>query len=90
MRNENLDVFFADFGVEVQWNASKFKGILDMPDELAGDMVLSTEYILTVKTSDVVGLRDGNLLTVDNEDYRVRSCRKLEDGKLTGVMLGKV
>ena len=47
------NTYLLDFGQDVTVGGSTVKGILDMPDEIvAGDMVVITDYLLTVKTSD--------------------------------------
>lgn len=90
---EDLDVFFGDElgAVDVVIDATTVSGYLDMPDELVGNgLVLSTEYSLTVKTSDVSGLAAGDEIEVDGDDYEVRDVRKIDDGKLSRVALAKV
>ena len=91
---ENLDIYFADLGQDVYFQGKKLKGILNMPDEiLAGDMIVSTDYVLTVQTkefSDVV-LGDTLTITVNSvrEDYEVKTKRMEDDGKLSVITLSK-
>jgi hypothetical protein len=87
---EDLDVFFSDFAVDVVSGDSTFKGILDQPDEIVGQFGISTEYVLTCKSSDVSGLDNGSTVTIDSADYTVRDVRKLDDGKLSKLSLSKV
>lgn len=88
---ENLDVLFADFAVEVTKGSATFKALFDTPDDLvASGLVLSTEYTLTVKTVDVSGVVDGDVLSIDGVSYEVRQIRKIDDGALSRVVVSKV
>ena len=88
---EDLDSFFNDFKVDVLYESIIYKGILEMPDEIvADDRVLTTDYELTVKTSDLGGLAFDTELKVDNIKYKVRSTRKIDDGSLSIISLLKV
>lgn len=90
MEGEILDVFFDDLGVEVTFGSSTFRGIFDMPDEsIAGGLVLTTEYSVTVKSVDVVGVIAGDEFEINGELYEVRQVRKYDDGKLSHVALSK-
>ncbi len=54
---EDLDTFFGDFSENVSYNNTTYKGILEQPDEIvADDRVLTTDYQLTVKTTDLGSL----------------------------------
>lgn len=89
--NENLDVFLADFGVTVVKGSTTTTGVLDMPSEvIAGGMVITTDYALTIKTSALPGLGYGDSLTVDGEAYTVREVRAQDDGRFSIVYLSKV
>jgi hypothetical protein len=89
--NEDLTIFFQDFGVSCTAGAVTALGILDMPGQvLAGGMVLSTDYTLTVRTADFGGLLYGDGITVDGVNYQVREARKLDDGAFTELMLSKL
>lgn len=88
---ENLGVFLADFGVAVSSGSYSGLGILDMPSEIiAGGMVLTTDYQVTVKTSDFPVMNRGDSMTVDAVSYTVREARQTDDGKFTNVFLSKV
>lgn len=88
--DENLDVFLADFGLDVQFGTTTTKGILDMPDQniLSGD-VISTEYSLTFKTEDLPDLKSGDDLSVDEIFYKIRETEKIADGKFSRALLTK-
>ena len=78
---EDLDSFFNEFKVNIFFENETYKGILEMPDEIvADDRVLTTDYELTVKTSELGNLEFGKELEVDNIKYKVRSTRKIDDG----------
>ena len=88
---EDLDTYFADFTDTVVYSGTTYKGILDQPDEIvADDRVLTTDYELTAKTSDLGAILYDSTLTVDSVSYKVRSVRKIDDGSLCVVSLTKV
>ena len=88
---EDLDTFFADFKDTVVFNSTSYQGILDEPDEMIADgFVVSTDYQLTVKTSDLGSLVFDATLTVNSVTYKVRNVRKIDDGTLCIVFLMKV
>ena len=89
--SENLDTFLADFGVAVTNGVATTTGILDMPSEvIAGGMVITTDYALTVKTGAFPNLGYADALTVDGAAYTVREVRAQDDGKFAVVYLSKV
>ena len=88
---EDLDTYFADFTDTVVYSGTTYKGILDQPDEIvADDRVLTTDYQLTAKTSDLGSILYDSTLTVDSVSYKVRSVRKIDDGSLCKISLSKV
>lgn len=89
MVTENLDVFFNDFAVDVVSGDSTFKALLDQPDETIGQFSISTEYVLTAKTSDVSALSEGAALTIGSDSYTVRQIRKIDDGAVSKMLLSK-
>lgn len=87
---EDLNLFLDDFGVSCTAGAVSALGILDMPTQvLSGDMVLSTDYTLTARTSDFGNLIHGAAITVDGTLYTVRDNRLLDDGKFCEIALQK-
>lgn len=91
MLTENLDVFFDAFAVTVVSGYITSKGILDAPTNMLGDgMVLTNDYVLTVKTADFGGLLYGDPITVGGVPYTVRETRQIDDGKLSEIVLTKV
>ena len=88
---EDLDTFFGDFSEDVFYDGITYKGILEQPDEIvADDRVLTTDYQLTVKTSDLGSLEYDTQLEVSDVKYKVRSARKIDDGTLSVISLMKV
>ena len=87
---EDLDIFFQDFQDTVVYSSSTYKGILEEPDEVVADgVVMTTDYMLTAKTSDVGALVFDASLTVNGDAYKVRSTRKIDDGSLCILSLMK-
>lgn len=88
---EDLSMFLSDFGVTVTSGAVSGKGILDMPSQVVADgMVLTTDYKLTVRTSEFGGLIYGAAITVDGVGYQVREAIKIDDGNFTDLMLTRL
>ena len=80
----------ADFGDEVVYKGAIYKGRLEQPDEIVADgLVMTTDYELTAKTSELGGLVFDNTVTVNGDDYKVRSARKIDDGSFCLVSLTK-
>lgn len=91
MLGEDLDVFFGVFASEVVFGSITGKGILDAPSNVLADgMVLTTDYLLTVKTSAFGSAKYGDAITVDGAAYKVRESRQIDDGKLSEILLTKV
>lgn len=91
MLTENLDTFLAVFGVDVVFGSVRGKGILDAPTNvIGGGMVLSNEYLLTVKTADFADAAYGDSITVGGTAYQVREARQIDDAAFTEILLTKV
>ena len=87
---EDLDIFLADFGDEVVYKGVIYKGILEQPDEIVADgLVMTTDYELTGKTSELGSLVFDDIISVDGTNYKVRQARKIDDGKFCIVSLNK-
>tara|TARA_B100001250_G_scaffold406874_1_gene426660 strand:+ start:596 stop:874 length:279 start_codon:yes stop_codon:yes gene_type:complete len=87
---EDLSVFFTDFNDEVKSGNSMYKGILEQPDEIVADgVVLTTDYQLTGKTSELGTLVYGSIITVNGEDFSIRSSKKIDDGSICILSLTK-
>lgn len=87
---EDLDSFFIDFTDSVIYDNAEYKGILDQPDEMIADnTVLTTDYELTGKSSDFASILFDEDIEINQEAYKVRSVRKIDDGTLCIVSLTK-
>tara|TARA_R100000654_G_scaffold37272_1_gene62875 strand:+ start:344 stop:637 length:294 start_codon:yes stop_codon:yes gene_type:complete len=88
---EDLDTFFVDFSNNVEYKGVSYKGILEQPDELVADgIVMTTDYELTVKTSNLGDLDFETEIVIDQIKYKVRNVRKIDDGTLSKISLTKV
>ena len=88
---EDLDVFLSDFGQAVIRDGVSYKGILEQPDEIIADgLVMTTDYELTGKTSELGSLVFDDIISVDGDNYKVRQARKIDDGKFCTVSLNKI
>ena len=88
---EDLDIFLADFGQAVIRDGVSYKGILEEPDEIVADgLVMTTDYELTGKTSELGSLVFDDIISVDGDNYKVRQARKIDDGKFCLVSLNKI
>ena len=87
----DLDIFFDNpFGVSATSGDTTAKVLLDQPSQvLAGDMVLTTDFQITAKTSDFGTLLAGADIEVDSVDYTVRETRLVGDGLLCEISLQK-
>ena len=87
----DLDIFFDNpFGVSATSGSTTAKVLLDQPSQvLAGDMVLTTDFQITAKTSDFGTLLAGASITVDSVAYTVRENRLIGDGLECGISLQK-
>ena len=82
------DTYLADFGVDCTAGSVTAKGILNMPMEvLAGDQILSTDYMLTVKASDFGDLLYGSEINVNGVPYTVRQTQLTDDGTFCEIGL---
>ena len=87
---EDINTFFGDFSESVLYKNATYKGILEQPDEIvADDRVLTTDYELTVKNSDLGTLAFDTEIDVSNVTYKVRNIRKVDDGTLCKISLTK-
>ena len=88
---EDLDIFLADFGQAVIRDGVSYKGIFEQPDEIVADgLVMTTDYELTGKTSELGSLVFDDIISVDGDNYKVRQARKIDDGKFCLVSLNKI
>ncbi len=94
LTNEPLAALFTDFGVTCTWTVSAVNysatGLLDMPAETDGALIISNEYSLTLIASEATSLARGQAIVVDGVNYTLREGpRKIDDGKLVKMELSK-
>lgn len=88
--DQDLNTFLQDFGVKVEHNCKIGIGILDTPDQVFIDgIVSSTMYQLTYKTGDF-DLRFDDPITVNSVKYKVKDTLMIDDGAFSKVMLAKI
>lgn len=88
---EDINTFFGDFSEDVFYDNETYKGILEQPDELIADgLVMTTDYELTVKNSDLGSIAFDTQIEVSKVKYKVRNVRKIDDGSLCKISLTKV
>ena len=88
---ETLGTFLEDFGLSVTSGAVTALGILDSPtEEVLGGMVISTDYALKVRTSELGAVQDGATVTVAGVDYTARrDATPIDDGVFSVIHLSK-
>ena len=88
---ESTNLFFEHFGQDVLYKGVIYKGILEQPDEVIADgIVLTTDFELTSKQSDLGSVLFDEELEIDKNKYKVRSVRKIDDGIFCKISLSKV
>lgn len=86
--SEDLNGFFADFGVSASFGGDTVKVLFDSPDTVvAENFVISAEYAITYKTGEFAALANGSSIVVDGTTYTVNTIQAIEDGKLTRATL---
>jgi len=91
MLTEDLSVFLADFGVPTVFGEITSLALLDMPDQPMFDGAqMATEYAITYPKAVFPGLKNGDLVTVDGDNYKVSGKPVLlDDGKFIKASLKK-
>jgi hypothetical protein len=81
---EDMSLYFADFGVPAIYGGQSATVIIDKPDsEVFDNQVIVGDATMTYVTGDLVGLKTGDVVTVDSIDYKVtHPPMALDDGKL--------
>jgi hypothetical protein len=88
---EDLSVFLADLGISVTAGAVSGLGILDMPGEsIMGDMVITTNYMLTCRSDQFGTVGYGASITVAATAYKVQENLPIGDGRFCRLHLEKV
>jgi hypothetical protein len=80
--DDDISAMFQDFGLDVEFNGSTTKGILDAPGrniDISGlPQVCTTDFSLTFKTSALPGFKSGSTLAVDGT-CRIAGTRSATD-----------
>lgn len=88
---DDVNIFFADFGVSVAYGATQAKALFDLPTEtLSGGVVISTDYSITFATGSLPGLKHGDQITIKGGQYRVREVHTKDDGNISEAFLSKL
>jgi hypothetical protein len=88
---ENLDLFFADFGVSFVAGAVSGMCIKDQPGiNILGDQVIQVDYQVIVKSSLFGGLLYNDYVTVDGLAFAVKETMPVEDGVFSLITLEKL
>ena len=92
MIDEDLDLFFDDFGVSFVAGAISDKCIRNAPGlGVLDDRILKTDYYVMVKSSLYSHLVRGNPAVVDGEAFVVEDPpRPIEDGVFSAIGLEKI
>lgn len=86
--DSDLDLFFSFGASSVSAGAVSGLGLLMMPGEIIADgMVMTTDYELTVKTSEFGNLEYGAGIVVDAVPYIVRNTKPMDDGRLSIIQM---
>jgi hypothetical protein len=87
---ENLDLFFADFGVSFVAGAVSGMCIKDMPGiNILGNQIIEVGHQVIVKSSVFGDLLYGNDVTVAGEAFVVKETMPVEDGAFSLITLEK-
>jgi hypothetical protein len=88
--NDLTEMFGGPFGVSATSGGTTANGILDSPTSvIAGDQILTTEYIFHCKNSDFGTLIAGSAITVGGVAYTVRQNEAGLDGLTREISLSK-
>lgn len=88
---EDIDGYFADFGVVATYGAESANVLFDTPDEMVGAVEnVSTGYQITYKTGVFAAMKFADTITVAGVSYSVRYIQKINDGALSRALLSKV
>lgn len=94
MFTEDLGQFFrtSDLAVTASFGAQTAEVFLDAPDEEAiGGEVLTREYAIVYRATQLTGLTRGSSITVNGNNYVVRQePRAVDDGALLRALLTRV
>lgn len=94
---EQLESFFADFGVSATWTPSAggpmqtATVILDAPDQQLFDGAqVSTDYSISMPAASFVGIDNGETVVIAATNYRVRNVMAIDDGSIKVITLARM
>lgn len=91
MITENLDLFFADFGVSFTAGAISGMCIKDAPGiNILGNQIIEVGHQVIVKSSQFGDLLYNDVVIVNGENFTVKETMPAEDGAFSLVTLEKV
>lgn len=80
MFDEDIDLFYQDFGVQVSRSSGAFRGLLDVADVVAFEAITHGTHVLRHATS--VGLANGERITIAGQSYTVAAPpQRIDDGR---------
>lgn len=90
MITENLDLFFADFGVSFTAGAVSGMCLKDQPGlNILGDQVIEVDHQVIVKSAEFGALLYGDPVEVAGEAFIVKETMPVEDGAFSLIRLEK-
>jgi len=90
IQTDSLDAIFSDLAVTVVAGGVSGLGVLDEPSTIiAGDQLISTEYVLHCKASSYSEIKSGDTVTVAGVAYTCRTNEKDLDGLTCQISLSK-
>lgn len=90
MITEDLDLFFADFGVSFIAGAVSGMCLKDQPGlNILGDQVIEVDHQVIVKSAEFGSLLYGDPVEVDGEAFIVKEALPVEDGAFSLIRLEK-
>lgn len=85
---ENIDDFFADFGVNATFGSDTHKVLFDKPESIVAEgLVVTAEYEIKYKAGNFPTLAHGSTISVDGTNYTVNTITAIEDGKIKAATL---
>ena len=90
IQTDSLDAIFSDFAVPVVAGGVSGLGVLDEPTTIvAGDQLISTEYVLHCKASSYSGIKAGDSVNVGGVAYTCRTNERDLDGFTSQISSSK-
>lgn len=91
MITENLDLFFADFGVSFVAGAVSGMCIKDAPGiNILGNQIIEVGHQVIARSSQFGSLLYGDSVAVDGDAYMVKETMPVEDGAFSLITLERL